>query len=62
MKIIIIKSKKAGPAGFACAQTLREFNFSGFIVMVTKDNHLPYDKTKLTKRIKDTQPEDFYLR
>lgn len=30
--------------------------------MVTKDYFLPYDKIQLSKKIKDTNPEDFYIR
>ncbi|XP_078536284.1 apoptosis-inducing factor 3-like [Lissotriton helveticus] len=38
-----------GPAALVCAETLRQEGFTGRIVMVTKENHLPYDRTKLSK-------------
>ena len=38
-----------GPAGVVCAQTLRVEGFLGEIVIVTKENYLPYDRTKLSK-------------
>ncbi|KAL4647621.1 apoptosis-inducing factor 3-like [Arapaima gigas] len=38
-----------GPAALVCAETLRQENYGGRIVMITKDNLLPYDRTKLSK-------------
>ncbi|KAI1894019.1 hypothetical protein AGOR_G00129680 [Albula goreensis] len=38
-----------GPASLLCAETLRQENYEGRIVMVTKDELLPYDRTKLSK-------------
>ncbi|KAL7831864.1 hypothetical protein AOLI_G00294120 [Acnodon oligacanthus] len=38
-----------GPASLQCAETLRQNNYGGRIIMVTKDEHLPLDKTKLSK-------------
>uniref|UniRef100_A0AAY5KDC2 Rieske domain-containing protein n=1 Tax=Esox lucius TaxID=8010 RepID=A0AAY5KDC2_ESOLU len=32
-----------------CAETLRQQNFGGRIIMVTRDDLLPYDKTRLSK-------------
>lgn len=38
-----------GPASQTCAETLRENHFRGRIVMVCKENHLPYDRVKISK-------------
>ncbi|KAK9880640.1 hypothetical protein WA026_011879 [Henosepilachna vigintioctopunctata] len=38
-----------GPAGAVCVETLRQENFSGSITMVCKENHLPYDRVKVSK-------------
>uniref|UniRef100_A0A8C8FHL4 Rieske domain-containing protein n=1 Tax=Oncorhynchus tshawytscha TaxID=74940 RepID=A0A8C8FHL4_ONCTS len=42
-------SVSAGSASLVCAETLRQENFGGRIIMVTRDNLLPYDKTRLSK-------------
>nr|XP_016852441.1 PREDICTED: LOW QUALITY PROTEIN: apoptosis-inducing factor 3 [Anolis carolinensis] len=51
----------AGPASLTCAETLRQEGFSGRIIMVTQEGHLPYDRTKLSKDI-GAQAEDILLR
>ena len=38
-----------GAAGYTAAQTLREDNFSGRVVMITRENRLPYDRPNLSK-------------
>lgn len=38
-----------GAASLICAEILRQENFSGRIIMATKDELLPYDKTRLSK-------------
>lgn len=38
-----------GPASLQCAETLRQNNYQGQIIIVTKDEQLPLDKTKLSK-------------
>ncbi|XP_037604283.1 apoptosis-inducing factor 3 [Sebastes umbrosus] len=38
-----------GAASLICAETLRQENFGGRIIMVTRDELLPYDKTRLSK-------------
>lgn len=39
----------AGPASLQCAETLRQNSYGGRIVIVSKDEQLPLDKTKLSK-------------
>ncbi|XP_035242345.1 apoptosis inducing factor mitochondria associated 4 [Anguilla anguilla] len=38
-----------GPASLLCAETLRQENYGGRIVMVTREDLPPYDRTKLSK-------------
>ena len=38
-----------GAAGFMAAQTLREENFTGRIVVISSDDRLPYDRPNLSK-------------
>uniref|UniRef100_A0A8C7L5F2 Apoptosis inducing factor mitochondria associated 5 n=1 Tax=Oncorhynchus kisutch TaxID=8019 RepID=A0A8C7L5F2_ONCKI len=46
---VLSLSVSAGSASLVCAETLRQENFGGRIIMVTRDNLLPYDKTRLSK-------------
>ena len=39
----------AGAAGFMCAQTLREVGFAGRIILISRENRLPYDRPNLSK-------------
>ena len=39
----------AGAAGALAAQTLRENGFGGRVVMLDRDNRVPYDRTLLSK-------------
>ncbi|KAL5017385.1 hypothetical protein ScPMuIL_006974 [Solemya velum] len=57
-KVLIIGG---GPAAVACAQTLRQEGFNGQIAIVTKENHLPYDRPKLSKAM-DSKAEALALR
>ncbi|XP_009875245.1 PREDICTED: apoptosis-inducing factor 3-like, partial [Apaloderma vittatum] len=50
-----------GVAALVCAETLRQEGFTGRIIMATKENHVPFDKSKLSKEM-DLKPEDIYLR
>ena len=42
-------SLTAGGSGHSCAETLRQEGFTGRIIVVTKENYLPYDRPKLSK-------------
>ncbi|XP_071994224.1 apoptosis-inducing factor 3-like [Engystomops pustulosus] len=50
-----------GPAALVCAETLRQEGYTGRIVMVTRDKHMPYDRTKLSKSM-NAKAVDIYLR
>ncbi|MEI1375319.1 FAD-dependent oxidoreductase [Nostoc sp.] len=54
----------AGAAGVHAAETLRVAGYQGRIVMITQDNKLPYDRTKLSKDyfIGETSSEEMPLR
>ena len=43
-----------GPASLVCAETLRQNDYSGRIIMVTKEGLPPFDKPKLSKVRPDT--------
>ena len=38
-----------GPAGMAAVESLRQSGFGGKITIISKERHLPYDRTMLTK-------------
>lgn len=38
-----------GPAGATCVETLRQEGFEGQIVLICKENYLPYDRVKVSK-------------
>ena len=38
-----------GPAALECAEALRQEGYKGKIMIVTKENDPPYDRTKLSK-------------
>ncbi|XP_073172157.1 apoptosis-inducing factor 3-like isoform X4 [Lepidochelys kempii] len=50
-----------GTAALVCAETLRQEGFTGRIIMVTKEKHVPYDRTQLSKAM-DKTLESIYLR
>lgn len=43
-----------GGAAMSCAETLRQEGYTGRIVMVSKENSLPYDRPKLSKALSST--------
>lgn len=47
----------SGPASLSAAETLRQEGFSGRIVMITKEAHLPYDRTLLSKNMEASVDE-----
>ncbi|KAG8450770.1 hypothetical protein GDO86_003150 [Hymenochirus boettgeri] len=51
----------SGAAALVCAETLRQEGYTGRIVMVTREKHLPYDRTKLSKAM-NAKASDIYLR
>ncbi|KAH9524284.1 Apoptosis-inducing factor 3 [Bulinus truncatus] len=50
-----------GPASLVCAETLRQKGYTGRIVLVSKENCLPYDRIKLSKAM-SIKPEEIALR
>ncbi|NXQ22550.1 AIFM3 factor, partial [Peucedramus taeniatus] len=50
-----------GVAALVCAETLRQEGFTGRIIMATREKHVPYDKSKLSKEM-NLKAEDIYLR
>jgi NADPH-dependent 2,4-dienoyl-CoA reductase/sulfur reductase-like enzyme/nitrite reductase/ring-hydroxylating ferredoxin subunit len=46
----------AGAAGAVAAQTLREEGFGGRIVMIDRENRVPYDRTILSKYVLSGEP------
>ena len=48
----------SGAAGAVAAQTLREAGFSGSIVMLDRENRVPYDRTLLSKYFLSGEPGD----
>jgi nitrite reductase/ring-hydroxylating ferredoxin subunit len=51
-----------GPAGLNCAETLRQSNFTGEILVISDDKLMPYDRTLLTKVIATGDASKFKLR
>ena len=43
-----------GPAALSCAETLRQNNFTGEIIIVSKDKYYPYDRTLISKYVPKT--------
>uniref|UniRef100_A0AAY4A4Q3 Rieske domain-containing protein n=1 Tax=Denticeps clupeoides TaxID=299321 RepID=A0AAY4A4Q3_9TELE len=58
---ILCVYQNAGPACLMCAETLRQERYGGRIIMVTRDDLLPYDKTRLSK-VMDVENNSITLR
>jgi NADPH-dependent 2,4-dienoyl-CoA reductase/sulfur reductase-like enzyme len=43
-----------GPAGLTAAERLRELGYKGRVVILSKEQYLPYDRTKLSKSMAAT--------
>ena len=50
-----------GPCAQTCAETLRQSSFKGTIVMICKEDILPYDRTRISKAM-DSKKEQLQLR
>ena len=50
-----------GAAGYAAVQTLREDGFTGRVVLITRENHLPYDRPNLSKEYLQGKAEPEWL-
>jgi NAD(P)H-nitrite reductase large subunit len=50
-----------GPAGALCVETLRQEGFKGRIVLVCKEQALPYDRVKTSKAL-DVKLESIMFR
>src|SRR3989441_209854 len=50
-----------GAAGYTAAQTLREDGFTGRLVLITRENHLPYDRPNLSKEYLQGNAEPAWL-
>ena len=51
-----------GAAGLNCAETLRQSNFTGEIVMISDEKRLPYDRTLLSKVLATGNADKLSLR
>lgn len=40
-----------GPSGAVCAETLRQEGFNGRVMLICRENYLPYDRVKLSKQL-----------
>jgi apoptosis-inducing factor 3 len=50
-----------GAAGYAAAQALREDGFTGRLVLITREDHLPYDRPNLSKEYLQGKAEPEWL-
>jgi NADPH-dependent 2,4-dienoyl-CoA reductase/sulfur reductase-like enzyme len=54
-------TKCPGGAGVSCAETLRQNGFAGRVLLISQEEHLPYDRPKLSK-VMDGDAEKLYVR
>ena len=40
-----------GPSGATCAESLRQEGFTGRIIMICRENVIPYDRVKVSKKL-----------
>lgn len=50
-----------GAGGASCVERLRQEGFTGRVIMITEEHHLPYDRPKLSKAMHLT-PDNISLR
>jgi NADPH-dependent 2,4-dienoyl-CoA reductase/sulfur reductase-like enzyme/nitrite reductase/ring-hydroxylating ferredoxin subunit len=58
-KVFVIAG--GGAAGYTAAQTLREDGFTGRLLMITREDHLPYDRPNLSKEYLQGNAEPSWL-
>jgi nitrite reductase/ring-hydroxylating ferredoxin subunit len=51
-----------GSAGLTCAETLRQSDYTGEIVVISAEDILPYDRTLLTKALPDIDARKLLMR
>jgi len=50
-----------GAAGYAAVQTLREDGFTGRLILITRESHLPYDRPNLSKEYLQGEADPAWL-
>jgi NADPH-dependent 2,4-dienoyl-CoA reductase/sulfur reductase-like enzyme/nitrite reductase/ring-hydroxylating ferredoxin subunit len=50
-----------GPSSQTCAETLRQNGFTGKVIIISKEAHLPYDRSKISRNL-GSKIEDIQLR
>ncbi|KAH8351858.1 hypothetical protein KR084_000218 [Drosophila pseudotakahashii] len=50
-----------GPSGAICVETLRQEGFTGRLILVCRENHLPYDRIEIMNSL-NKNTSDLYLR
>lgn len=58
---MLVKCFVSGAAAGKCVETLRQEGFKGRLVMLCKENYLPYDRVRVSKVI-DSDPVQTQLR
>lgn len=52
----------SGAAAIGCIEALKKNGYAGEIALVTRETNLPYDKTALSKNIKDLDYDSIKVR